>query len=132
MLISFSNSALQNIFKKYHKVSSSLVPDQSYREQTKVATSQSRVTAGAILYKLKLQKDDKQLVFKTYYRLMQVEVIAECSKRSILQYFRLSLSYHLSSRSLFCLFLIGRLRQVLLYKFLLQFTYILAINSMTC
>ena len=31
------------------------------------------------------------------------------------EYFRPSLSYHLSLRSLFCLFLIGRLRQVLLY-----------------
>ena len=34
---------------------------------------------------------------------------------SILQYFRPSLSYHLSLRLLFCLFLSGRLRQVLLY-----------------
>ena len=32
------------------------------------------------------QKDQK-LVFKTNYRLMQVKSIAECSKRSILQYF---------------------------------------------
>ena len=31
------------------------------------------------------------------------------------QYFRPSLSYHLSLRSLFCLFLSGRLRPVLLY-----------------
>ena len=44
------------------------------------------------------------LVFKTNYRLMQVVSIAECSKGSILQYFRPSLSYHLSLRSLFCLF----------------------------
>ena len=34
---------------------------------------------------------------------------------SILQYFRPSLSYHLSLRPLFCLFLSSRLRQVLLY-----------------
>ena len=34
---------------------------------------------------------------------------------SILQYFRPSLSYHLSLRYLFCLFLSGRFRQVLLY-----------------
>ena len=34
---------------------------------------------------------------------------------SILQYFRPSLRYHLSLRSVFCLFLSGRLRQVLLY-----------------
>ena len=46
---------------------------------------------------------------------MQVKSIAECSKGSILQFFRPSLSYHLSLRSLFCLLLSGRLRQVLLY-----------------
>ena len=33
---------------------------------------------------------------------------------NILQYFRPSLSYHLSVRSLFCLFLIGHLKQTLL------------------
>ena len=40
----------------------------------------------------------KLLVFKTNYRLMQVKSIAECTKGSILQYFRPSLSYlyHLS------------------------------------
>ena len=47
---------------------------------------------------------------------MQVKSIAECSKGSILQYFRPSLSYRLSLRSLFCLFLSDRFRQVLLYK----------------
>ena len=46
---------------------------------------------------------------------MQVKSIAECSKGSILQFFLPSLSYLLSLRSLFCLFLSGRLRQVLLY-----------------
>ena len=44
------------------------------------------------------------MVFKTYYCLMQVKSIAECSKWIILQYFRPSLSYQLSSRPLFCLF----------------------------
>ena len=44
---------------------------------------------------------------------MQVKSIAEYSKGSI--YFRPSLSYHLPLRPLFCLFLSGRLRQVLLY-----------------
>ena len=39
-------------------------------------------------------------------------MIAECSKGSILQYFRPSLSYHLSLRSLLCLFLSGRFTQV--------------------
>ena len=43
---------------------------------------------------------------------MQVKSIAE---ESILQYFRPSLRYQLSIRSLFCLFLSGRLREVLLY-----------------
>ena len=36
-------------------------------------------------------------------------------QESILQYFRPSLSYNLSLRPLFCLFLSGHLRQVLLY-----------------
>ena len=38
---------------------------------------------------------------------MQVKSIAECSKGSILQYFRPSLSYHLSLSHLFYLFLSG-------------------------
>ena len=46
---------------------------------------------------------------------MQVKSIAECSKGSILQYFRPSLSYHFPLRPLFCLFLSDRLRQGLLY-----------------
>ena len=58
---------------------------------------------------------DRQLVFKTNYHLMQVKSIAECPKGSILQYFRPSLGYHLSLRSLFCLFLSGCFTQVLLY-----------------
>ena len=49
------------------------------------------------------------------YCLIQVKSIAECSKGSILQYFRPSLSYHLSLRSLFCLFWSGLFTQVLLY-----------------
>ena len=59
------------------------------------------------------QKD--KLVFKTNYHLMQVKSIAECCKGSILQYFPPSLSYHLSIKCLFCLFLSGRFTQVLLY-----------------
>ena len=63
-------------------------------------------------------KRRQKLIFKTNYRLMQVKSIAECSKRVsiILRYLRPSLSYHLSLRSLFFLFLSGCLRQVLLYK----------------
>ena len=47
---------------------------------------------------------------------MQVKSIAELLQESILQYFRPSLSYHLSLRPLLCLFLSNRLRQVLLYS----------------
>ena len=46
-------------------------------------------------------KKDQKLAFKTNYLLMQVKSIAECSRGSILQYFRPSLSYHLSLRHLF-------------------------------
>ena len=46
---------------------------------------------------------------------MQVNRILEL-KESILQCFRSTLSYHLSLRPLFCLFLSGRFRQVLLYE----------------
>ena len=63
-----------------------------------------------------------KLVFRTDYHLMQVKSILECSKKSILQYIQPLLSYHLSFRSLFCLFLCGCLRQVLL-KSLDTFTY---------
>ena len=41
---------------------------------------------------------------------------AECSTGSILQYFHPSLGYHLSLRSLFCLFLSGCFTQALLYN----------------
>ena len=60
-------------------------------------------------------KRRQKIVFKTDYHLMQVKSIAEYFKGSILQYFRPSLSYHWPLRPLFCLFLSGRLRQVLLY-----------------
>ena len=54
---------------------------------------------------------DRKFVFKTNYRLLQVKSIAECSKGSILQYFRPSVSYHLSLRSLFCLFWVAVLHR---------------------
>ena len=52
---------------------------------------------------------------KNWFLRVQVKSVAECSKRSTLQFFRPSLSYQMSLRCLFCLFLSGRLRQVLLY-----------------
>ena len=54
-----------------------------------------------------------KIVFKNC--LMQVKSIGECSKGSILQYFWSLFSYHLSLRSLFCLFLSGHFTQALLY-----------------
>ena len=60
---------------------------------------------------------DQKLGFKTDYRLMHVKSIAECSSRSILQYLRPSLSYHLPLGPLNCPHLRGPLRQVLLYTF---------------
>ena len=62
-------------------------------------------------------KKTENWFLNTYFRLMQVKSIAECSSGSILQYFRPSLNYHLSLRFLFCLFLSGRFTQVLLYVF---------------
>ena len=56
-----------------------------------------------------------KMVFNANYRLMKVKSIAECSPWSILHYLRPSLSHHLSLRSLFCIFLIVCLRQVLLF-----------------
>ena len=47
---------------------------------------------------------------------LQVESIADCSKGSNLQYFWPSLSYHLSLRPLFCLFLSGCFTQIILYS----------------
>ena len=62
-------------------------------------------------------KKRPKLVIKTDYRLRNAgQSIAECYKGSILQYFRPSFSYHLSLRSLFCLFLSGHLRQAYLYE----------------
>ena len=61
-------------------------------------------------------KKGQKLGVETDYCLMQVKSIAECSNGSILQYFRPSLSYHLSLRSVCCLFLSGPLSQVVLYS----------------
>ena len=73
-----------------------------------------------------------KLFFKTNYGLMQIKNIAECSKGSILQYFRPSLSYHLSLSSLFCLFLCGRLRQFLPYHTLLRLCFVVISFIYTC
>ena len=61
------------------------------------------------------QKDQK-MFFLYQLSLNAGQKFAECSKGSILQYFRPSLSYHLLLRSLFCLFLSGCFTQVWLYN----------------
>ena len=73
----------------------------------------SEIIIQSNLCKTATLKKTTKLVFKTNYSLMQVKSIAECAIWSVLQYFRPSLSYHLSVRSLFCLFLSDRFTQVL-------------------
>ena len=53
-----------------------------------------------------------KIVFQDQLLLNAGQKYCRSSKGSILQYFRPSISYHLSLRSLFFLFLSGRLRQV--------------------
>ena len=60
---------------------------------------------------------------------MQVKSIAEFSKGIILQYFLPSLCHHLSLRSLLCLFLSGRFRQVLLY-FILEYKLVWSLETL--
>ena len=59
-------------------------------------------------------KIDKTKVLKTDCSLMQVKSIAECSKGSILQYFRPASCNNLSLKPFYGLFLGGCLRQLLL------------------
>ena len=58
-------------------------------EMHKVHDAKCNYLFGSVkpVFKGHSQKDRK-FVFKTNYRLMQVKSIAECSKGSILQYFR--------------------------------------------
>ena len=53
------------------------------------------------------------------------------SNWSILQYFRPSLSYHLSLRPLVCLFLSGRFTQVLLYMYICSWAYCKGVIGLT-
>ena len=61
-------------------------------------------------------KNKTKIGFQDQLLLNAVQKYCRMLQESILQYFRPSLSYHLSLRPLFCLFLSGRLRQVLLYS----------------
>ena len=60
-------------------------------------------------------KQRPKIGFQDPLLLNTVQKYCRMLQESILQYFRPSLSYHLSLRPLFCLFLGDRLRQVLLY-----------------
>ena len=60
-------------------------------------------------------KKTKNWFSKPIFHFIQLKSIAKCSKGSCLQYFRPSLSYQLSLRPLFCLFLSGSFTQALLY-----------------
>ena len=73
-------------------------------------------------------------ILSTFIKLMQVKSIAECSKGSILQFFRPSLSYHLSLRYLFCLFFCGHFTQVLhiLQYFRPSLSYHLSLRYLFC
>ena len=63
-------------------------------------------------------KKAKNCFFKNNYHLMQVKSIAECSKGSILQYFRPSLSYHQSLKTFVLSILSIRFTHVLLFYML--------------
>ena len=56
-----------------------------------------------------------KIVFQDRLSLNADQTYCRMLQKSILQYFRPSLSYHLSLRPLFCLFLSGCFKQVLLY-----------------
>ena len=60
-------------------------------------------------------KRDQKLGFQDQLSLIAVQKYCRMLQESILQYFWHALSYHLSLRPLFCLFLSGCLRQVFLY-----------------
>ena len=63
-------------------------------------------------------KNDQKLRFRDRLSLNAGQKYCRILQESLLQYFKHALSYHLSLRPLFCLFLSGRLRQVLLYSLL--------------
>ena len=60
-------------------------------------------------------KRQPKICFQDQLSLNAGQVYCRMLQESILQHYRPSLSYHLSLRPLFCLFLSGRLRQVLLF-----------------
>ena len=81
-----------------------------------VFSVKAQTTCYAYIYsktclKPSLKKKTK-MGFQDWLSLNEGQKYSRMLKESILQYFRPSLSYHLSLRPLFCLILGGRLRQV--------------------
>ena len=119
-LARFMNDVLacpQSYTSYIHKLTTKmplLNPDLSFFENTVDLGKLIRIytvshTASTHAYTVKPvlrghKKRRPKMVLKTDYCLMKAKSIAECSKRSILQYFQPSLSYNLSLRSSFCLF----------------------------
>ena len=91
--------------------------ERSARKGSDTKKTPSEASYSKTCLKRPLSKRPK-IGFNTNYYLMQVKSIAECSNGSILQYFRPSFSYYFPLRSLLCLLLSGRLRQVLLYTYM--------------
>ena len=91
-----------------------LLQRQQAKAHMSLNTHRHQIEYSKTCVKRPLSKRQK-LVFNAKYCLMQVKSIAECPKRCILQYSWPLLSYHLSLRSLFCLFLSGRFTHVLFY-----------------
>ena len=73
--------------------------------------------------------NSQKIGFQDQFLLNAGQMYCRCSKGSILQNFRPSLSYHLSLRSLFCLFLSGRFTQVLLYLYFLAIAMVISYGS---
>ena len=116
------NSSLSSFVPNF-RILTQVVAEKSLTEKKKFTNKQTDRQTNIITEKAKAiyplntlyrGYKDQKLVFKSKYHLMHVKSIAEWSKGIILQYFRPSLSYHLSLSFLLCLFLSGRLRQVLL------------------
>ena len=89
--------------------------------------SQLRWIYSTTCLKRPLKKKTK-IVFQDRLSVNTGQKYCRMLQESILQYFRTSLSYYLSLRSLFCLFWSGCLRQVLLYT-VFKTGYIIGIHG---
>ena len=86
--------------------------DLSRRKRKKDQSVDFEVSCTTVKPVLSGHSQNTKMGLQDQLWLIQVKSIAECSKGSILQYFRPAFSYHMALRPLFCLSLSGRLRQV--------------------